>query len=105
MIDLLNVMSVILALIGMTLPVINIMLSRKNKKRDWGALSILSLSCSAISIWLPYVYLNHKVTIGDWSALMDTMPSILGVWGIVLFFTIVLNAVTYFMNRKHVVQC
>lgn len=101
MIDFLNIASVVLALVGMTLPVINIMLSRRNKKRNWGTLSFLSLSSSAISIWLPYVYLNDKVTIEDWAALMDTMPSILRVWGIVLFVTILLNAITYFMNRNN----
>lgn len=101
MIDFLNIASVVLALVGMTLPVINIMLSRRNKKRNWGTLSFLSLSSSAISIWLLYVYLNDKVTIEDWAALMDTMPSILRVWGIVLFVTILLNAITYFMNRNN----
>lgn len=100
MIGLLNLVSVLLALIGMILPVINIMLSRKNKERNWGALSTLSLSSTAISMWIPYVFINHKVEQEDWSALLDTTPSIVRVWGIVLLVTILLNTVTYFMNRE-----
>ena len=60
MIDFLNIASVVLALVGMTLPVINIMLSRRNKKRNWGTLSFLSLSSSAISIWLQYILQKLK---------------------------------------------
>lgn len=100
MIELFNIASLILGLVAMTLPVINIMLSRKNKNRNWGALSVLSLSFCSLSIWLLTIFINDNVSHEDWSALMDTTPSILKITGVLLFVTILLNAVTYFMNRK-----
>lgn len=101
MIDLITFGSgIILGLLAMTLPVINIMLSRKNKNRNWGKLSVLSLSACGISIWLPYIDIYQRVVVEDWAGLMDTVPSLLKITGVLLFVTILLNAVTYFMNRK-----
>ena len=37
----------------------------------------LSLSFCGLSIWLLTIFINHNVSMEDWSALMDTAPSIL----------------------------
>lgn len=100
MIEIFTVSSLFLGLAAWTLPIVNIMLTRRKKKWNWGTLATLSLSACAISMWFLYLYTNHKVNVEDWSAILDTTGAITRVTGVLLMGTLLLNLVTYFVYRK-----
>ncbi len=100
MIEITNIGSIVLGLTAWILPVINIMLVRRNRSWDRGTLAALSLGACAASIWLLHFYTYHKVTIEDWSAVLDTTGAITRVTGVLLIVTLLLNSVTYLLYRK-----
>jgi cytochrome c oxidase subunit 4 len=100
MIVLLNLGSLVLGLIAWILPVVNLMRYGKHDRRNWVALSIMSISASAISLCFQIFYINHLVKIADWSALMDTTSAVAFVSAVLLIVTIILNAITLIVYRE-----
>ena len=91
MIVLLNLGSLVLGLLALTLPAVNLLRRGKYGRRNWVTLSIMSISACAIALCLQILSINQRVRVADWSALMDTMNA-------VAFFSALLLAVTLILN-------
>jgi hypothetical protein len=100
----LNVGSLVLGLIAWILPVVNLMLYKKRDHRNWGVLSIMSISACAISLYFQIVYGNYLVEIEDWSALMDTRSAVVFVGSVLLIVTLLLNVITLIVYRHRTVK-
>jgi hypothetical protein len=92
----LNVGSLVLGLIAWILPVVNLL--RKNSN-SWMTLSMISICACALSLCFQIFYSYHKVTIEDWSALMDTMYITAFASAALLLFTIVVNVMIFVVYR------
>lgn len=91
MISFLMLGSLILGLTAWIIPVVNLMVFKKHKNRNWSTASTLSISACAISLCFQILYSHHLVKIQDWAALLDTA-------GVSSFFSIVLLVVTITLN-------
>jgi hypothetical protein len=100
----LNVGSLVLGLIAWILPVVNLMLYKKRDHRNWGVLSIMSISACAVSLYFQVVYGNYLVEIEDWSALMDTRSAVVFVGAVLLIVTLLLNIITLIVYRHRTVE-
>lgn len=91
MIIFLNLSSLTFGITAWILPLINIL---KYKKCDkWYVLSISSISFCALSIFFQLYYQNYLVKIDDLPALMDTINASFFLSAVLLFVTIILNAI------------
>lgn len=90
----LNLGSLVLGLIAWILPCINLMKHNKANPRNLVIFSVASVSACAISLCMQIFYTNHLVNTEDWSALMDTSPTLVVVASMLLVVTLILNAVT-----------
>jgi cytochrome c oxidase subunit 4 len=100
MIGLLNFGSLMCGLIAWILPVINLIRYKEHDNRNWVALSIMSISACAISLYFQVLYNNHLVNISDWSALMDITDAMVFVATVLLIVTIILNVITLLVYRN-----
>jgi len=100
MLSFLNLGSLILGLVAWILPGINLSRFEKHDNKKWFALSIMSFSACAISLCFQIFYINHKVNVEDWSALMDTMGAVVLASTVLLIVTIILNLVTLVVYRE-----
>ena len=87
----LNLVSLVLGIISWLLPIS--MLDKNDNKNinKQYILSMISLSCCIVSLFMQTIYNNYLVNIYDWSALLDTTPSLVIVEAILIFVTIILN--------------
>ncbi|MFP3919447.1 hypothetical protein U5N28_16725 [Lysinibacillus telephonicus] len=99
MFGLLNLGSFMLGLVAWILPIVNLLKYKNNDNRNWIMLSILSFSACAIALGFQVFYINHKVNVEDWTALMDTMEAVAFASAVLLIFTFVLNAITLIVYR------
>lgn len=97
----LNIGSLLLGLIAWILPVINLMRNKKHEHKNWGVLSVISISACAISISFQIFYNYHLVKIEDWSALMDTTRAVVIATAVLLIFTFILNGLTFIVYRQN----
>lgn len=104
MIGWLNVASFVLGLIAWILPVGNLMRDKKHEISNWVALSIISLSACAISLFFQIFNSYNRVKMEDWTALMDIMGTKVFVAGVLLSVTIILNIVTLIVYRNRIVK-
>ena len=81
----LNVGSLVLGLIAWILPVMSLMRYKQGGHKNWAGFSIMSVCACAISLYFQICYNHHLVTIGDWTALMDTTGIVSG-WKVLQFF-------------------
>ncbi|MFC5602793.1 hypothetical protein [Sporosarcina koreensis] len=95
MVGLLNIGSLVLGLVAWILPVVSLIRVTKH----WAALSIMSLSACAISLFFQIYYTYHLVQIEDWAALMDTMGAVVVAGTVLLIVTLLLNAITLIAYR------
>ncbi|RXJ04492.1 hypothetical protein DS745_03670 [Anaerobacillus alkaliphilus] len=95
----LNVGSLVLGLIALTLPIVNLSREKKEDNKAWVILSVISLSACAISICFQIFYTSHLVIIEDWSALLDTHKAVAIVSALLLIGTITLNVLTLVVYR------
>ncbi len=100
MIGLLNLGSLILGLIAWIVPVISLMRIKKGNNQNYLALSAISFSSCAISLTLQISSISQIVKIQDWTAILDTIDSIVFVSMILVAVTIILNIVHLFMYRR-----
>ncbi|KPN96327.1 hypothetical protein [Lysinibacillus sp. ZYM-1] len=104
MVGMLNVGSLVLGLLAISLPIVSLASNSKQIQNHRLMISTLSLSACAISISFQLFYNFHLVKIEDWSALMDiTSSSVLAVQ-ILLVSTILLNILVVIFKRKEVVK-
>ena len=97
---LLNLGSLALGLIAWILPIINLMRYPKHENKNWFILSIVSMSACAFSLSFQIFYNYHLVKIEDWAALMDTTGGVVVATIVLLFSTVILNAVTLMVYRN-----
>ncbi|MEO4054832.1 hypothetical protein [Solibacillus sp. CAU 1738] len=99
MFGLLNLGSLVLGLIAWILPVVNLMRYETHNNKNWITLSVMSISVCSLSLCFQILYIYHKVTVEDWSGLMDTMYAVAFASAALLIVTIVLNAITLIVYR------
>jgi biotin transporter BioY len=96
----LNIGSLMLGLIAWILPVVNLLRDKKQEKKKWIRLSLISVSTCAISIYFQIFYIYYLVKIEDWSALMDTIGAMAFASAVLIIVTIILNAFTIILYRE-----
>jgi hypothetical protein len=69
----LNLGSLLLGLIAWMLTFINLARGKKSNNPRWAMLYIISLSAWSVSLCFQILYIYHKVTVEDWTALLDTL--------------------------------
>jgi hypothetical protein len=94
MVGMFNLGSLVLGLIAWILPVVNLLLHKKQKQRNWAVLPIMSISACAISLCFQIFYTKHLVEIEDWTALMDTAGTMAFVAAVLVIVSIILNTIT-----------
>lgn len=92
----LNVSSIVLGLIAWGLPIYSLMV-----RKNWVMLSILSLSSCATALCFQIMSINEWVNVSDWTALLDTMNTLVFISIFLLITTIILNVLTWIIYRKH----
>lgn len=98
MVGWLNVGSLILGLVAWILPLVALMLYKKEHNK-WIIFPIASLSACAVSLCFQIFYNDHLVKIEDWSALMDTTDAVSSAAAALLIITILLNIITLIVYR------
>lgn len=93
MISFLMIGSLVLGLISWVLPIIILIKYKRNKNNNWAIYSIASISACAITICFQVIYSNYITNIGDWSTLMDTIPTSTLLSIILLIGTLILNGI------------
>ncbi len=94
---LLSLGSLILGLVAWTVP----FFAMKNPKKDAVKICsfiIVSFSACIASLCLQLYEINHRVQIQDWSALMDTM-------GTLIWVAVILSVITFILNIMVLVIC
>ena len=97
---LLNLGSLVFGLIAWILPVIFLIQRKKSSNAKYSIFSAASIIACSISLCLQIFELNHRVTIQDWSALLDTSNTVATVAGVLLAVTAILNAITLAGHAK-----
>jgi len=97
----LNLISLFLGLLAWIMPVISIV-GRKNLTRKVRLLFlIVSFSACAFSLVFQLAEINHRVDSADWSALMDTTPTLVIVSAVLVIITMILNLFALGMDPEN----
>ena len=88
----LNLGSLALGLLAWMLPVISLVRKKKAKDKTPVFLCAVSTGACAVSLCLQIFEMHRRVTLRDWSALMDTSGAVAWVAAVLLVVTIALNA-------------
>lgn len=96
----LNIGSIICGMVAVVIPIINLLKENKKNNNKWCILSLISISACAISLCMQIVYASYLVSINDFTALMDTFPTITFVAIALLMVTITLNIIVYAIYSK-----
>ncbi|MFL8938270.1 hypothetical protein ACKA06_15880 [Rossellomorea oryzaecorticis] len=96
----LNLGSLVLGLIAWVLPLITLVADKKENTPHRGMLSIISFSACGVSLCFQILYIYHKVTVEDWSALLDTMYAVASASVLLLAVTILLNLLSFIVQRR-----
>ncbi len=89
--------SLLLGLIAWIVPFLAIKYPRKDAvKNCW--FIIVSFSACVASLCLQLLEINHRVQIQDWSALMDTI-------GTLIWLAVILAVITFILNIMVLVMC
>ena len=94
----LNIGSLVLGLVAWIIPIINLVMGKKEMNKKWIALTIISFSACTIAICLQIFYDLYLVNIEDWSALSE-MHGVAVTSTVLVIVTILLNALTLFLYR------
>ncbi|QSQ09691.1 hypothetical protein H0A61_02070 [Koleobacter methoxysyntrophicus] len=87
----LNLGSLLLGLIAWIVPILAIKHTGKDSVKNCFRFSIISFSACITSLCLQLFEINHRVQIQDWSALMDTIGTLIWVAVILVVITLILN--------------
>jgi hypothetical protein len=96
----LNVGSLLLGLTAWMLPFINLVRGKKANNPHWSMLLIISMSACGVSLCFQILYIYHKVTVEDWSALLDTMYVVASASVLLLAVTILLNFLAFIGQHR-----
>lgn len=100
MVGLLNIGSLVLGLIAWILPIITIINNKKTENKKGALLSFISMAACMISVYFQFLYNKHLVNISDWTAIMDTIGSVIVLSGILIGVTILLNGINLFSKNN-----
>lgn len=100
MIGWLNLGSLLFGIIAWILPVINIVLLKRQHYKNWAKLSLFSLGLCATSLCFQILSTDARVNVEDWSALLDTHWLTTNISWVLLVITLVLNIFTYQLYSK-----
>jgi len=89
--SLLNLGSLLLGLIAWIVPVLAMKHPVKDAVKNCFHFIIVSFSACVASLCLQLFEINHRVQIQDWSALMDTIGTLIWVAVILAVITLILN--------------
>jgi hypothetical protein len=95
------VLMFVFGIIAVVLPLV--MLTRLGKVgfRTVHGITIASFVAGAIAMWLPFFDVNQRANLaGDWSGIMDTVPSFILIGGLILLATLILNLVLLFKYSR-----
>ena len=95
-----NAASLLLGLIAWILPIVNLAKHNKTEHKKWIVLSFTSYSACAVALFFQNIYQDHLAKIEDFSAIMDTSQGLVVVSGVLVFITIILNAIVLVKYRK-----
>ncbi len=92
--------SIFLGLIAVVIPIINLMRQDKSVINNLGIFSGISISACALFLSMQIFYLNHLVSIQDFSALMDISEMVANISGVIFVVTITLNIILYIKYKE-----
>jgi len=95
----LGLFSLVFGLLAWIIPVVNLLLQKKQGHKNWAALSLMSISAAALSLWIELLSVYYRVKAADWSALMDTMSAVVFFSAVLLVITVLLNGITLKVYR------
>lgn len=89
-----------LGILAFLFAIINLLRALNGKKKGWTVLLFLSLSCGVLVMLTEYLMINRWVQKGDWSALMDVVPTMSIVFSILVIAGIILNGIVLIKNAR-----
>ena len=96
----LNLGSLILGLIAWLIPFFGIIRHKKRKGNFSLLLLLVSMGACATALWFQISYNNYLVHIQDWTALMDTSPTLNWVAAVLFIGTLLLNVIPIVLNKN-----
>lgn len=94
----LNLASLAFGMIALLLPLTSLKKQKEQKAIVTIRYSFISMTACAFALLCQILYASHLVTLQDWSALLDTIPTVATVSMLLLTATLVLNAGIYFLR-------
>lgn len=91
-------MEIVLGIAAIIFAVLNIVFTLK--KKNAGLYRYLSLSFTAVTVCAFYSSAARDVAEKDWSALMDTVPTISTALWVLVLISILINSVSLFKGNK-----
>lgn len=91
-------MVIVLGIAAIVFAVLNIVFTMKKKNTE--LYRYLSLSFTALTVCAFYSSAARDVAEKDWSALMDTVPTISTALWVLVLISILINSVSLFMGKK-----
>lgn len=98
MISFLMLGSLVLGLISWLLAFINIVRPKKARK-DWVINSFFSLGACGLALAFQLIYAAHITRLGDWAALMDTLPTSLLLSLVLLIVCLLANGLSLYQKQ------
>lgn len=93
-----NILSLLFGLLAWVLP----LLALKGSLQKWAIFSMASFSSSLLALVLQFFEINSRIEIEDFSALMDTIGTLVWVTVILSLITLLLNFVSYLVVSRKV---
>ena len=97
----LNIGSLIFGLAAWFIPALTIVQLKKAMTKFSITKLLLSIAACSIALWFQIFYINHLVTLQDWTALMDTISTVTQISAILVIVTIALNVISVILLSKH----
>lgn len=97
----LNIGSLIFGLAAWFIPALTIVQLKKEMTKFSITKLLLSMAACSIALWFQISYINHLVTLQDWTALMDTTSTLAQISAILVIVTIALNVISVILLSKH----
>lgn len=97
----LNISSLIFGLAAWFIPALTIVQFKKEITKFSLTKLLLSITACSIALWFQISYINHLVTLQDWTALMDTTSTVTSISAIFVIVTITLNIISVIVLFKN----
>jgi len=94
-----NLLSLIFGLIAIFLPIITF-----RSRFDKNIISIISLSMVSLAIAFQLVWVESRVVISDWIAVLDTIEVTISISFILLFVTIIVNLIVIKQSKVKTIK-